>query len=92
MKRFCEKHHLTYDGSYCPICDTERISAFKVSKIKTNNNIIGQASRESYYEEYRQIANNNNEYTNLNKHQIISDNDMINMLTSKFGNVLITTK
>jgi hypothetical protein len=91
MKKFCEKHHLTYGGSCCPICDAERISAFRVPKTKMNN-IIGQASRESYYEEYRPRTNNNNEYTNLNKHQIISDNDMINMLTSKFGNVLITTK
>ena len=50
MKNFCEKHHLSYIGNRCPICEKERISSFRVSK--STRPIPGQAPRELYFSEY----------------------------------------
>lgn len=72
MKKTCEKHHLVYTENYCPLCEKERISSFKVSK--PTKVLVGQASRESYFNEYKQQPT-------------ISDDEMENMLLSKFGNL-----
>lgn len=75
MKNFCEKHHLGYVGARCPMCEKERVNSFKVSK--SLKPIVGQASREAYFDEYKQVAES----------VPISDNDMEAMLLEKFGNL-----
>lgn len=74
MKNFCEKHHLGYTGTRCPMCEKERIASFRVSK--ASRVIPGQASRESYYDEYIKP-----------EAPSISDTDMEVMLLEKFGKV-----
>lgn len=74
MKNFCETHHLGYTGARCPMCEKERIASFRVSK--TTKVLPGQASRESYYSEYRKP-----------EPVLISDSDMEAMLLEKFGKV-----
>ena len=74
MKNFCEKHHLGYAGTRCPMCEKERIASFHVSK--ASKVIPGLASRESYYDEYIKP-----------EPMTISDSDMEAMLLEKFGKV-----
>lgn len=100
MKNFCEKHHLGYNGDRCPMCEKERIASFKVSK----HTVIlpGQASRESYFEDYRPIPNDGPNVVVLDHLDLIkpdrknynsmSDNDLADLLASKFGNVSIKPK
>lgn len=79
MKQFCVKHHLNYTGAHCPMCEKERISSFKVSK--TTFVMPGQASRESYFEEYKPSST------------VCEDvNDLADLLASKFGNVSLLNK
>lgn len=49
MKKYCVKHHLSYEGRICPLCEKERINSFKVTK--NTNPVLGQAPRELYEEE-----------------------------------------
>lgn len=74
MKNFCEKHHLGYVGTRCPMCEKERIASFRVSK--ASRIVPGLASRESYYDEYMKP-----------EPVAISDSDMEAMLLEKFGKV-----
>lgn len=74
MKNFCEKHHLSYVGARCPMCEKERIASFRVSK--TSMVVPGLASREDYYDEYIKP-----------EPAVISDSDMEAMLLEKFGKV-----
>ena len=99
MKNICEKHHLTYTGHHCPMCEKERIASFKVSK-NTSFVVPGQASRESYYSEYRPSSNNDVviiDHLDLIKppkqnYNSMSDADLADLLASKFGNVSIKPK
>lgn len=79
MKTFCEKHHLTYTGNRCPMCEKERVASFKVSRHTVT--LPGQASRDSYFEEYMTKNGNTTEYDN------ISDSQLADLLASKFGKV-----
>lgn len=100
MKNFCEKHHLSYTGNRCPMCEKERIASFKVSRPTVI--LPGQASRESYYEDYRPIVNDGPDVVVVDHFELIkpeknnynnmSDNDLADLLASKFGNVTIKTK
>ena len=74
MRNLCEKHHLTYIGDRCPMCEKERIASFKVRK--HDNVIVGQASRDLYFEEYQPQET-----------VTITDSDMEAMLLEKFGKV-----
>lgn len=99
MRNLCEKHHLTYNGAHCPLCEKERIASFKVSKRTVV--IPGQASRESYFDEYKP-KNPEHDLVVLDYPEIInpdkknynsmSDNDLADLLASKFGNVSIKPK
>ena len=100
MRNLCEKHHLTYTGSHCPMCEKERSASFKVSKRTVI--LPGQASRESYYEEYSLKPNDGPDIVVLDHLDLIkserknynnmSDNDLADLLASKFGNVSIKSK
>lgn len=72
MKNSCAKHHLTYIGKLCPLCEKERIRSFKVTV--PSKPIVGQAEREQYYSEYAPSPT-------------ISESDMEALLMLKFGNV-----
>lgn len=94
MKNFCDKHHLIYANTRCPVCENERIAAFKVSKYVQTSVEPGCASRKAYYEEYRTNINNHSNHQTENKERdrIISDEDMINLLSNKFSVLINKTK
>jgi hypothetical protein len=95
MRNLCEKHHLTYTGAHCPLCEKERIASFKVSKRSLT--LPKQASRELYYEEYMpkplnddiMVIDNINKIDADKKYNNMSDADLADLLASKFGNVSI---
>lgn len=89
MRNLCEKHHLTYTGVRCPMCEKERIASFKVSK-NANFIVPGQASRESYFNEYRPPVNDVvilDYDEQIKPDKPMTDSDMMDLLASKFGNV-----
>lgn len=49
---FCEKHHLSFNGARCPMCEKERINDMAKRCHASHHNPVGLAPRQSYFEEY----------------------------------------
>lgn len=62
MKNFCEKHHLSFNGTHCPCCEKERIGNMlaKFGKYIVNNEntkTVGNYSKKSSEKYYNPDLN-----------------------------------
>lgn len=56
-KRYCETHHLYYNGSACPICESERVERMVKKYTNTIPKEPVQASREATIEDINKLIN-----------------------------------